>query len=318
MDLINHWLQRSGKKLTGLSVSPEGLGFARIGKGLGDAPMLDVCGFHPAQAGINLTEQLAHIARANKLKKQSCAAVIDLGKYELFPVEAPNVPENELRGAVAWRIQEMIDFAVEEAVIDVFDFPGDRPANQPRQVYAVVARESLIREHSEAIRGAHMQLNAIDIPDLALRNIAGLLPEDSQGVAFLYITGERSLITITKHKSLYFSRSFPIGFNHLQAEDLDKVEDTENTEIAGWYETLTLEIQRSIDYYESHFRQSPLMNLVLAPIEIELPQLQQHLEQSLGIKVRKLDIASILSVPQDLDEKIQARTLLAVGEALRQ
>jgi MSHA biogenesis protein MshI len=318
MTMLNNLMHRNPKKLTGLSVTPQGLGFARIAKGLGDAPLLDVCGFHSAQLGIDLTEQLAHVARANKLKKQSCAAVIDLGTYEIFPVEAPNVPEHELKSAVTWRIQEMIDYPVEEAVIDIFDMPGEQPANQPRFVYAVVVREATIREHSDAIRGAQMQLSAIDIPDLAIRNLAGLLPEDPQGVALLYITADRSLITITKQKSLYFSRSFPIGFNHLKSEDLNQSTDEDNTEIAGWYETLVLEIQRSVDYYESHFRQSPLMNLVLAPVEIQLPNLIQHLEHSLGISVRKLDITSILSVPQELDETVQARTLLAVGEALRQ
>ena len=176
-------------------------------------------------------------------------------------------------------------------------------------MYAVVARNSVVRRQIELLTDAGLNLEVIDIPELALRNIAALLPEDVAGVAMLYLSENNGLITITRQTTLYLSRRIDAGYAMLGGE-LEAA--------APRLDRIVVEIQRSLDYYESHFSQPPVTNVVIAPIPEPITGLDEYLARQLGIAVRMLDINSLIDAEMPLDPEVQSKCLLAIGAALRE
>ena len=117
-----------------------------------------------------------------------CTTVLDQAEYSLLLTEAPDVPVEELRAAMRWRVKDLIDFHINDATLDVFDVPGERVAGRARQMYAVAARSAVIQKRVDLLDAANINLQVIDIIELAQRNLAGLLPEDARGVALLSFT----------------------------------------------------------------------------------------------------------------------------------
>jgi len=177
-----------------------------------------------------------------------------MGIYDLLLVEAPGVQPSELRAAVRWKVRNLIDFHIDDAVIDVFEIPGQ--SNRPRgqaMMYVVAARARDVREYIDAIEGADLALEVIDITEMALRNLAARLEADVRGVAMLYLEEEHGIITITRQGSLYLSRRLETGSNQL----FDEPEAAQDQ--------IALEVQRSLDYYDSHFSQPPVAALSVLP-----------------------------------------------------
>ena len=65
--------------------------------------------------------EIARLTRAHRLDDQICITTLNIGSYALLLVEAPDVPATELRAAIRWRVKDLIDFHIDDAVIDVFD-----------------------------------------------------------------------------------------------------------------------------------------------------------------------------------------------------
>jgi MSHA biogenesis protein MshI len=158
------------------------------------------------------------------------------------------------------------------------------------------------------ISAAGINLDVIDIPEMAQRNLASLLPEDAKGIVLLSFTPNGGLITITKQSEIYLSRSIDIGLDML----------TQSQDSAGLFDRIALEVQRSLDYYDSHFRQSPINTLALAPMPREIPGLVDYLKANLNANVLTMDLTQLMECDAQLPPALQSACLGALGAALRQ
>ena len=326
--LLSLFNRRSGTNTqTGLSLSSDGIGLAAIHRQGHDAPpRLGHCEFIPAE----VTEQaqlLQQLSNKHRLNKASCVSVADNDSFSLLLVEAPEVKPAELRAALRWKVKDLLPFHVDDAVIDVFDIPGQQQRGRVQQMYVVASRLSSVQEHITLLEEHGVQLAAIDIPELVLRNIAMLLPEAANGVAMLHIAADSGTLIICRADVMYLTRNIKLGYRQLanllplaSGQDefvLDEAEPTPEALLHA-IDGIVLEIQRSLDYCESHFSLPPVASLVLAPMFEEIPPLMPYLSSNLGIPVRMLDLNAVLDCPQHLDDALQSRCLLAIGAALRQ
>lgn len=292
--------------LTGVYPAAGGIGIARVRREPDLPPVLETCEFRSASGGEQSTA-LARLRKQQNLDACECVSVAALGSYHLLLVEAPDVQPAELRAAIRWRIKDLIDFHIDDAVIDVFEVPNQKTAGRNRMMYAVVARADRVQQRVDALTEAGVNLTVIDIPELALRNIAALLPEDVSGMALLYLEEEDGLITITRQATLYLSRQIELG-----VRDLDDATGYEQLD------RIIVEIQRSLDYYESHFSQPAVSGVVIAPLSRPVPGIVDYLNSQLDLNVRMLDLNKLIDMPAALDQATQARCLLAIGAALRE
>ena len=279
-------------------------------------PVLQLCDFL-------LSDDIGDNATARKLEKTPLVGVMTNGEFSMQLLDAPQVEANEMQAAVRWKIKDMLDYELDDAVVDVFEIPGLKEQGRTPQVYAVFAHRDKVQTQVDLIENAGLSLRYIDIPELAQRNIASLLPEDEKGVALLRFNAESGLITLTQQSVLYLARELEVGYrvlsdlvNSQQQEDLgfESMESDAQRALNG----VVLEIQRSLDYYESHFAKPPITTLVIAPMEQEIPGLEEQINKSLGLKVSMLDLNSVIQPDEPLDMKMQAHCFYAIGAALRE
>lgn len=312
---LKNKLKKSDGVVAAVVPGPQGLSVAAINTE-GERPKLEIFDYAPWKEGAGENQLLADKAKQFGLNKRNCTTVMELGDYTILSVEAPDAPPIELRAAIRWQIKDLIDFHIDDAVIDVFDAPASGASGKKNNMYVVVSKASTVRERVDQFQQAEVNLNTIDVPELVLRNITERFPEDEAGVAFVYLTAERGLVLVTRQKTLYFARTLDIGYDYLR-QGMDDGSGL-SLDSNATFDRLVLEVQRSLDYYDRYFSQPSVAGLVLAPTEFPIPGLDEYLNQSLGLKVRTLDLAEIVDMDETLTVQQQAHCLSAVGAALRQ
>ena len=78
-----------------------------------------------------------------------------------------------------------------------------------------------------------------------------------------------------------------------------------------------IEVQRSMDFYESHFAQPQVSSLVVTPIGKEIPGVTEYIAEQLQIPARMLDVNELIDTKEPISSLEQSRCLLAIGAALR-
>jgi MSHA biogenesis protein MshI len=241
-------------------------------------------------------------------RRAKACAVIDGDDYQVVQVEAPEVLPSEMRAAIRWRLRDAIGFSVDEAAVDVFEIPDPIRRTQQKMLFAVAARDSAVQRISAAVKPASKGFEAIDIPELCLRNISTLLPQDAKGVAMLALSDTFAQLVLTRQGTLYLTRKIDTSRRfspHTQDRaDIDAA-------------SLALELQRSLDYYESQYDQTPIGDLVIAPADDRARALAEGLRGETSLRIQVLDVREILSVYKTGEFATDWPTLIALGAALR-
>lgn len=286
-------------------------GLARVKKSDGGRPQLAVRVMETDDSDADWTDRAASCADAMNLDRTPVSAVLGANAYQLQLLEMPNVPAEELLAAVRWRLKDLIDFPVEEAVVEVLEMPPHANPGAPHTAYAVVTRREEVVQQIELMKQAELRLDVIDIPELCLRNIAVLLPQDADGVAFLHFTEDSGYLTITRKGILHLTRRLDAGRRALESAASD---DFAMQDLVGG---IALDVQRSLDYYESHYDCRPVRQIVLGP-GAGLDALPAALTEHLGLSVERIDLGDLFSLEDEISSEEQGGCLIAVGAALRQ
>lgn len=253
-------------------------------------------------------ESKRKILKSRGLDKQVCSTLLNIGDYQVLVVDAPAVPQQELRAAIRWKIQDLIDFHIDDAVLDVFDAPPGGPAGTLEQMYVVVARNDIVRERIDSLETSGVNLRFIDIPELAMCNLAARLPEDEFGLVTLYFNQQQCLITLTHNATLFLTRTVDFRYSDLHEKSRNPTEFSDR---------LALEIQRSLDYYEQHFHQAAMRHIAIIPPPMNLDGLSDALHQTLGLTIRSITLKDVIGSDEKLDSDSAATCILALGCALR-
>jgi len=80
---------------------------------------------------------------------------------------------------------------------------------------------------------------------------------------------------------------------------------------------LALELQRSLDYYESHYDQTPIGDLVIAPATEQAQKLAADLKNETSLRIAVLDARELFNVYKPGELVTDWPCLMALGAALR-
>jgi MSHA biogenesis protein MshI len=184
--------------------------------------------------------------------KQQCAVTLTLAQeaYHVVQTDKPDVPENDIIEALPWLLGDVVPFDASNIVLDYVDYPvKQRSGNQKIDVFAASkAQLSSLVGTIEKHKSKH--LKHIHVKEVL---VSDMLPDDDY--ARLIIVQEPSsepFIMIVRAKHIWLARRLRGYLPRLQ-------EDTDLTHVA---DSLGLEIQRSMDFYESQLKQPPIKEVL--------------------------------------------------------
>lgn len=250
---------------------------------------------------------LNQVASEAGVKDAPLIALLEHDHYQAVMVEAPSVPDDEIKSAIRWKVKDLLNFHIDDAVLDHLPVPGG--GGRPPSLYVVAAQSAAIRALVAPYHDAGLQLDVIDIRETAQHNLAmRIIPTDKSGearyaVAVLHFDGENGLLTFSFGDSLIMSRRIE-GRGAAGETLLDKV---------------AMEVQRSVDYFERQYSWLPLAKLYLAPCE-ETKALLRRLGEYLPVGVESLDLARVFDFTGQIQlqsAQVQNAAFHLLGASLR-
>lgn len=299
------WLKRTTRAadhLLGLAPVPGGCALVGVQRHAG-ALQLPLCEFVASTPG-GAVEPLRQRVEALGLHGRPVNLLLAGADYQLLLVERPEVPAAELRAAVRWRIRELVSAPLDSLVVDAFALPDDAYRGRTPMAYCAVLARARMQALADWLTAAGLRLHSIDIPEMALRNLGLLAGAEGQNLAVLKLGARSGLVCVQHGGDLYMARRIEHGL------------DTRGADGAQ----LALEIQRSLDYFESQLGKGYLSRLLLLPVVDADAQLLAELGQRLSVRVERLALGQLFPASPllTLPAAQQAAFLPALGAALRQ
>lgn len=284
---------------------------ARMEAHAGQRPRL--VAFDDRPTGDAPAEVLRAMRREHRLDRVRCTTVLPQGEYHFHVVEAPPVPEAEMKTAIRWGLKDLIDFPPDEAVVDIMPLPQGLAAGRGANLIAVAVHRDRVAACMRAFDDAKLDLGAIDILETVQRNVASRLADSDRPVALLVFGTGAGMLTVSAAGALLFARTFDLGFLQFTAAEQDAAEQ------AALCDRVALEVQRSLDHFDRQFGGLPLTRLLLAPFP-QAEALRAPLSENLYIPVVIADLEAAVdfsAVPSLGDPNLQGRHLRLIGAALR-
>ena len=267
---------------------------------------------HSRQRGGDDAAVLRSLRKQLGLARYQCTMLLGEGEYQILQTEPPEVPAEEVREALRWRIKDMLHFPIESACIDMLEIPGEAAGSaRARQIWAIVADRALLAPRVAAFDSAKLPLSVIDVPELAQRNIAALFEEENRGLALLSFDDAGGMLSFTFGGELYALRRIDAPLAQFLTTDAAQRE--------ALFERVALEAQRSLDHFDRQYGHISLSRLLVAPLP-ESSAFLDYLREYLAVPVAELDLAEALDFPSLPDLTLplrQTQCLKVIGAALR-
>ncbi len=223
--------------------------------------------------------------------------------YQLSLIESLPVQQNELFGAIKWRARSLINYPIDEAVIDYFNLPPPKKSATSNMIATVIARKATLSVMIDTLKSCQAKLSVIDIPELAMRNLTALYEDDEKSTAFIYFADNTIILNITREKTLFFTRRLALD----SAKEITQAN----------YEQLCLEILRYFDYYQSQWRHPSPTRIFVSARHLDDAKLATKLSELMLLTINPFKIKKLEGNQADL-QSLEKNNLLSFGCVLRE
>lgn len=249
----------------------------------------------------SLTAKVKDYIEEHKLKKAYCCLVLDDADYQLLSVEPPKVPQEEMAEAVKWKIKDLIQYPISEAVVDIFSHP-EVPGVHRDIVDVVVSPKEIIDKKAAFIEAIGLNLVAVDIPEFSYRNYIESTTHAESNLALVLLKPSHGKLVVINKGSVCFSRSFVVNYNGGLFDDIPEND-------------IVLELQRSLDYYERQMKQVMPAVVVFAGENLIDDKVTEVTKESFNQKVL---VETVSGFNFDEEDSLASSRLMATyGASLR-
>ena len=267
-------------------------------------------------------------------------AVISICGRELIikKVQIPEVPAKEVNDVVQLEAEHHIPFAIDEVFLD-YHTVGRREGQL--DLILVAVKKSKVTEYMSVVREAGYAPTIVDVDGFALGNQYDLNNpgEANEAVALIDIGASIMKTNVLRGGSTIFARDIPFGgnnytqaiaqrlnipFERAEAAKLGKNVGVQWETLVPPLEAvsrdLSLEVQRTFDYFASTAESERIGKIVLAGGCAQLPGLNEYLSSNWGIPVELARPFDRIEVPPQYADEVNTlgpALAVAVGLGLR-
>lgn len=236
----------------------------------------------------------------------SAFAVLAGGQYQVQQLEIPDIPDAELAGVARFRVRDIAKVSVETSAVSARRLERERESSSSDMVFVAIAEQSLVDATVALLEEAGLRPQRVVTRETAMAHLASVTPEADNGLAMLLVEHQGGVVTLGREHHLYLPRAHNYGVDQIQSQG------------ALGSEGLALELQRSLDFYESQIATQPAARVYLLPTHMDSADLADRLRQSIVAPLSVLDLNELVPYVGEGEFPLQdqAMVALAVGAAL--
>jgi MSHA biogenesis protein MshI len=276
----------------GISLHPN---FVRLVKGKFDGKQWQYCDHD--EVAVESEEQwrsvIVGLIDTYNLSDASCCLSLPGNRYQLLQIDKPSIPDEELTAALAWAVKDLVNMPAEDLVADYFHLPTKIPM-QGDKLNVIVTSIKTVKPLVDLFLKHNIDLTGIVPEEMVIRNIIG--STDSARLLLSQQKNEEIALQIVKKDQIYFARKLR-GFNRIHEYSAQELVD-------GLTDSLSLEVQRSMDYFESQLKQAPIKEILIAMPTEHQTLIAEQIAAHFPIDVNVMQISnSCVTVEQPLSEQ---------------
>lgn len=200
--------------LLGIEIGPEGIALAHVQRNPGQPVQLRSCLFRPGTPEQH-PELLKSLVAELGLAGMPVNFVLHPALYQMLLLDCPDVPADELRDALRWRIKELISEPLDQVVVDAFALPEDAYRGRSRMAYCAVLAKSHVATWTALLKHAGLRMQSIDITEMAFRNLGLQAGAEGLNLGLLRLRSSEGLICIQQGADLYMARRIEQGLDRV-------------------------------------------------------------------------------------------------------
>ncbi|MCQ8879166.1 MSHA biogenesis protein MshI [Pseudoalteromonas shioyasakiensis] len=237
-------------------------------------------------------------ACTNEVSKLCCTInlVIPHYYYQIVQMEKPNLTDDEIVQSLPWTSKDLVNIAPENIIADFIDYPISLPM-QVAKMNVFITDKTQIQPFINSFADTNAVLRSMTSEEMVLLTLFGK-DKDAHMLVVQHIEHEPRILIICDGKLVLVRRLN--GFIGI----------TEKDQNSAFIDTLALEIQRSMDFFESQLKQPPIRSIQLQCDNLSSLTLRAELAELLQIKV--VDFKPNLA----LSEEVDSQFYYALGAAM--
>jgi MSHA biogenesis protein MshI len=324
---LQAWLRHNGVATAppparvGVFMGGRDLRVARVLAGGGGRPRLEFAEVMPCEPA-GRSAALRRAAQAGAFRFAAVHLVLAPGSYETHLLPAPAVPDDELRDAVRFQLRGALAYPIEQAVVDSVRIPQPAGGGGRATLLVVSARAGIVLEAARAFEQAGVDLDTVEVPEFAQRNLGALYAAAEGTHAWLSVDGDACLLTVQLGDELAFARHFQLPSVQAPSAPSEIVDLDAEAAQPGWHERIANQVLRSLDLFERQSGLPPVLQLTIAP-HPQAASIARALAELTGIQADVFDAAAAFELMPALDSGTRTRAerlaacIPALGAALR-
>lgn len=326
--------------ILGLDIGSHSIKVMELKEAKGGAWKLLKFGLHklPAEAIVDgaimnsaaVVEGIRDLVARHKIKTRDVTTSISGHSVIIKKITLPVMTEDELSESIQWEAEQYIPFSINDVNLDTQILSVNEDSGQ-MEVLLVAAKKDIIQEYTAVIAEAGLKPLIMDVDCFAIENTYDLSEtmEPNEVVALVNIGASLININILNNGVTAFTRDINMGGNQF-TEEIQKqlnvsYEEAEALKLGGnisstqstteaivpqevgailrsTSEAVSLEIQRSIDFYLATAAGTSLNKVVLSGGTAKVAGLREALETTLNAKVEMADpFRNITFNPKEFD-----------------
>ncbi|BCE01134.1 hypothetical protein [Marinicellulosiphila megalodicopiae] len=258
-------------------------------------------------------QEVQKVIAEYNLKDWPVSILLPEEQYQIRLVEVPDVDEDDVVDAIKLKANDFISYQIDDAFVDVLPMPEKAFHGRRKMAFVVIAEAEPVMATIDIIKQTGLSVHSVDIADQALRNLSSYCNKHHNS-GLLLISWQHSQINLCHDHNLVVNRKIDIGSLGLLAED-QPVENQLSDKIQ--HDSLVLEIQRSMDYFESQLGLGVINEISILSL-MELPNsIYNFLNDNFNANIHYVDIDDVFVMGKQSQPEMLSQCYQALGGALR-
>ena len=260
------------------------------------------------------------------LKGLDAQVMLRSDQYQFLSIEAPAVPDEELRSAAGYQLKGMLKGPTGDFTLDVMRRGLGPQETQSSHLFVVAAESKAIGEVLALGDAMHWNIALIDVQETAQRNLQGALSEQNGRATAALVTssGNSMILTIAANGVLFYSRKYTLLEQTLvMPSEYDKdTSEVPISTIAGEVlgdsqddtkvQRFVAKVQRSLDVWNRSWTSMPLDGMQIYAGE-RSEELSSKFALAFGETILPMDVSGLFPEFDDGIESEKALCLPLLG-----